>query len=217
MEKYKEKLVVLGIIVIIPTLILLFYRKGVVRTIKKDKDSSLPKIEIESATVDSINKYIKKLYSEYTSDGKSKMTYTYQTYGNIVSVLIDIKEYDKKEKNYVQKYLSYNIDKEAASGISDEDFASILGYDILDIAKKVEEKLKYYYEDEINKGYVDNKCDFECYLKTYRKVDYAYYMVVLTLKNNKPIVYLNLFNNGATKDYEYFSKLKDNPYKIVLE
>lgn len=217
MNDLKPKIIILGLIVIIPILLLIFYKKDIVKTVKKGNDSTLPEIEIDSATVDYINKYIAKLYAKYTSDGKSKMTYTYYTYGDIVSVLVNIKEYDANKKIYIQKYLSFNVNKETKVAIANDDLVTLFGYDMLDIAKKIEERIKQYYETEVEENYVDSNCNYSCYLKTYREVDYAYYTAVFAIEDSKPVVYLNLFNKESTKDYEFFDNLDYNPYKITLE
>lgn len=131
---------------------------------------------------------------------------------NVDSILITINS-DEMSK----KYQSYNINPNTKKVLNNEEIAKMFGYSLDDIEKMINERLKKYYEEEIEEGYVDlNECDYSCYLSFYRNIDEIESMYSLYVKNEKLNIYLSYSIDSFFSDEEYFKKLNHDPFKIEI-
>lgn len=213
MKKYKKQIIIISFIILLALIIIIFnlINKDSVETKREENGSKLPYINVEGATADALNDYLETLYKDYTSDKKSKFNYKYEVYNNIISVLIDIDLYNKN--NYIKKYMSFNMNKDG-SYLTNEDLSEVFNYDILEVKEKVELKLKDYYNEENNLGYVKkDECDFNCYLKNVIGVEDIINDITLVIENEKLVAYVNLNINNS----QYLKNLKISPYKIIIE
>lgn len=212
-EKYRKEaiimLVVLGIPILFIIIINLFNHKDV-NSIKSKNGSKLPQVNVSGSNADALNEYLESLYEEYTKDGKSKFDYKYEKYNDIISILVEIDRYDYDSNRYIKQYMSFNINKDG-SYLTNEDISELFGYDILEIKEKIDKKMEEYYIQEINLGYVDNTCNYECYLKE-KNINYIMDKVSLVIEDETLIVYLSVDTNS-----EYLDSLKSNPYRIIIE
>lgn len=204
-------LVVIGILLIFKGL---NFTKDIV-TKKKTDDSELPQVNIEGTNAKALNDYLNKLYEETVEDGKSKFNYTYSKYNNIISILVKIDKYRNKE--YVTSYIGFNINKNG-NYLSNEDVAKMFNYEFIDIYDIVDGKLKEYYEDEKNQGYLhEEECDYTCYLKYMRNMTDLINAISLVIEDNKLVAYVNLSIDSYVGDKDYFENLGYDAQKIVIE
>ena len=216
MNKKQIILVVIGVAIIIALSIYHFSRD--IRTVDRTGESKLPEINISSNDSQTINQYLKDLYENYTADGKSNFNYTYDTYENKISILVDIDIYDEHLDNYKKKYLGFNIDKDTGQFIDKEEVANLFGYELTKIIEVANNRLNDYYEKESKSGYVDNnECNFECYLSYVRGITNIYDNIELVIKDKKLILYLNFEIDDFSSDKDYFDSLDYNPHEIVLD
>ena len=216
-KNYIIVIIILFIVFSIILLICLPFTKKNIYTEYSSNGSKLPKINIDSSDGNAINEYLDTLYKKYTSDGKSKFNYTYFEYKNILSILIIIDNYDEETNNYIREYMSFNIDKETKKYITKEELVSLLNSDLSTVKTKVESKLNYFYQDEINEKYVEpNECDFACYISYLRNLDVILEDIVLVIEDNQLVAYTN-FDTTFSDDAEYFMNKKENYYRTVIK
>ena len=218
-NKYKKQIILLIIIVAIPSVILVmhYFNQGSVKTKRGANGSKLPQIDIESTDVKAVNDYLDQLYKEYTTNSKNKFKYSTYENDELISVLVDINEYNDETKKYTQKYIGFNVDKETNKFIDKEAMAEKYGFSLVDIVNKVDDRLKKFYEEEDELGYLELECDYECYLSYMRNIDNILDSIELVVEKGKLVVYINLTIDSYVGDDEYFESLDYNPYKIILE
>lgn len=217
-----EKKHALWILIILVLLLIVFFifkttSNDYIKTKKSEDGSKLPEVNLDSNDSKAINQYLEELYNKYTSDGNSKFNYTYEVKDNIISILAIIDEYQTDSKNYVRKYMAFNIDKETKTYISKEEIVSLFNTDMYEVKSLVEAHLKKLYEDEVNERYLEkNECDFNCYLSYMRGIEILTDNVVLVIEKNKLVAYTN-FDVTYSDDADYFKTIKDNYYRTEIK
>ena len=218
--KLEKKYIILIAIVLFPLLLLgiyyLIHTDDPVKTTKSRSNSKLPQIEIESTDTNAANEYLEELYDKYAK-GKNKFNYEYMTNDDILSLLVKIEEYDEDEDLYTKKFKSFNLVKSSGKYIDKESLFNLFNYELSDITKIVNERLKKYYDEEYEQGYVDYECEFECYKSYQRGIVGIYDIIEPVIEDGKLVIYLNLSIDSMSGDSEYFESLDYNPYKIVIE
>lgn len=216
-KKHVLWILIIFILVLIVFLIFKTTNNNYIKTKKSKDGSKLPEINLESNDSEAINQYLEELYNKYTSDGNSKFNYNYDTKDNIISILAIIDEYQKDTKNYVRKYMAFNIDKETKTYISKEELVNLLNSDMYEVKSLVETHLKDLYEDEANEKYLEKyECDFNCYLSYMRGIEILTDHIVLVIEKNKLVAYTN-FDVTYSDDADYFKTKKDNYYRTVIK
>ena len=146
--------------------------------------------------------------------------YKTNIYGDLVSVLIEIDEFQSNIKEYVKKFVSFNVKKDGTF-VDDDTLANKFGFTLVDVVDQVENRLKYYYNEEVNEEYIDkDECDFNCYLSYARGINNILDELSLTVEDGKLVAYINMSKDDVSGDKEYFEKLENdniNPYRIVIE
>ena len=216
-EKYKREIIIISSVIIIPLILIALYyifRSPVEN--RPSKNGNMPFINIQGKDVEAINNYISEIYKTYGKEKNTKLSFTTSTYKNIVSVLVTIDEYKKETNEYIKKFMSFNVKKDGTF-VDKEELSSMFGYELEEVVEKVEKKLDFYYQDEINKEYVDKyECDFNCYLTYARGINNILDEISVVIENGKLVIYINLSKDDINGDKEYFDGLKD-PYKLILE
>lgn len=215
--KIEKKYWILIFIVLFAVVVLIIglnTKKDIV-TSESSNGSNLPEINMNSSDTKAINEYIKKLYKEYTSDGKSKLNYTTFTYNNIVSLLVTIDKYEEETGKYIKQYLTFNINKDNGKFIEKQDLADSLKIDFDEILSIIQNKFQNYYNDEIEKKYISS-IDFDTYMKELRGIDILFEKTNLAIENNSLIAYVNFFTLDS-EDEGYFSILEENPHRIFIK
>lgn len=114
-------------------------------------------------------------------------------------------------------FISYNIDLDTKEAIGNDELAQRYGTTIDEIENLIKERLKQYYYEEKDEGYIDpNECDFECYKVTYRNISNIEDSYVLYVKHNKLYIYITFDPDSVIEDKEYFDKLNYNPHVIEI-
>lgn len=216
MEKYKNKIIIIALMIIIPFLIVALYFAFRSRVVTKQSDSKseLPQININSSDVENINKLLSELYDNYTSDNKSTFNYEYQKYKDINSILITIEDYQEDTNEYITKYLSYNIDSKG-NNLDNDELMEKLNYNFDSIYNQINRKLQKYYNDIISLGYLTSECDYNCFLKNKHNIKYLLENTVFVVENGQLVAYVNLYTNNASGDKKYFDGI-ENPYRIII-
>lgn len=180
----KKKLIVIGIVCLIIVLIgyiaYNYYQNNYV-SLKEDKfkeivypiytrknnkktSTEVPKINIKSSKIDKVNKDIYKKMGSFLGKDTNTSSYSYEINGDILSLVIEMIDYNT---DYTPefRFKTYNINLNTLELMSDKDLLELYGVKEKDVEKSIKNKFKYFYKDELKKGYLDkNECPYECFL-----------------------------------------------------
>lgn len=215
----KHLLWILAILILLLIIVFIFQttKNDYIKTKKSNNGSKLPEINLESNDGKAINQYLEELYNKYTSDEKSKFTYTYDEKNNIISILAIIDEYEEDTQQYIRKYMAFNIDKTTEEYVTKEDLVSLFSTNMYEVKETVENHFKELYDKEIEANYIEKKeCDFNCYLSYMRGIEIITDNIVLVIEKNKLVAYTN-FDVTYSDDADYFKNIKENYYRTIIK
>ena len=138
----------------------IYIRKNIDKT-----KTEVPKINIKSKNIKKVNSKIYEEMGKFLGEKNNTCTYSYEINGDILSLTIEMIDY---RDLYVPefKFRTYNIDLETLKEVSDNELLDLYDVDKKDIEKIIKNKFKYFYKDELKKGYLnENECNYECFLE----------------------------------------------------
>lgn len=173
--------------------------------------SELPYINIKGDDFREVNtKLIKKYYEAITVDDRI-MTYSLYHNDNIISLIVKIYEKESPDSYPLEVYI-YNIDSEIGILINDNQILQLFGVSSADVEKEIMNELDKYYKYELRKKYIEDNCDFDCYLSKTNSlplVDCSYYV-----KDNVLYAYKTI-NLGSNFFYDNNSGFNLFNFKIA--
>lgn len=218
----KKTIVIVGTIIIVSLIVIIYYlqnQSNNYNNIKQDKGKYLvyskvevndndhykyiPFVNIKSETADKVNEDIDLFTNKYLNSEKAAIIYEYDVNGIILSIIVKIFDYEKEYAPEVY-FRSYNINlntKELISNKSLLDFFEITEEKVSNI---LDQEFHKYYDDLTKEGYyVEQECNFKCFLG-YKGIDNYldnanYYVKKGNLVVYRPFTYYSIFN-----DEEYF-------------
>lgn len=188
----------------------LVYTKTENTTGKYSKE--IPFLNIDSPVAVSINKDIDAFLSSFSSSNKNIIKYEYNINGIILSLVIKVVDYDTTYAPNVY-FRTYNFNLDKLEAISDEALLEFFGIDEAVVQKKIEDKFKDYYYEELKEEYLNqNECDFDCFI-TYRGFqgymeNIHYYVEDGKLVLFKPFIFASIYG-----EEEFF---KDEHFKFLI-
>lgn len=175
--------------------------------------SELPYINLDTDEVEKINSEIAEMYYETISFENSQFTYKYFVNDEILSLLIITNLYSDDAKIPVENYKSYNIDYKNLNILSNEDLLKKYNLSMSDVNNMIESQFKYFYQDEINNGYINSStCDFNCFCNL-RNISFPVTDVAIILKENTLYAY-KPFNMTLLSDEDALYYDEDFEYKL---
>ena len=133
---------------------------------KDSRQSRIPFINLTISGIDEINKEIAAtIYEETIVHNRSANYDYYYDEGNILSLLITFEEYMSNDKLALLKYEAYHVDLKNRKILTEEELIQKYDISITDVKEVYEQKMKFFYDEALQEGYVDNYCDFDCYVQ----------------------------------------------------
>jgi len=126
--------------------------------------SVLPYINIKSEEIKEINIQLIKKYYEIVTIDKQMMVYEYYKNDNVLSLVVST--YYQEAPDVPNEMFFYNVDLKKGSLISNEELIDMFGVTDNEVSDLIRNALNEYYNYEIEKGYISNSCDFDCYLSS---------------------------------------------------
>lgn len=124
--------------------------------------SKLPYINIKDEEINEVNLELIKKYYEVITIDKQMMEYVYYENNNILSLVVSI--FYQEAPDSPSEMLFYNVDLDTGTLIDDSELVEVFNTSADEISATINDELKEYYDYEIEKGYITNDCNFECYL-----------------------------------------------------
>ena len=172
--------------------------------------SELPYININSSEIGEINDSLINDYYEIIEFGEKMMKYNYYLNDNILSLIVE--KYYLDAPDSAPDVIIYNVDIKEGIVLDDEQLLEKYDVSKYDVTEVISKKIKEYYDYEISNGYIDNSCDFDCYLSNTNSLPYDecdYYV-----KDNTLYAYKNLMLNSS---FYYDSKLQFDFYNFKIK
>lgn len=189
------------------------YVKTIATVENESGKSELPYINIKSEEIQKLNNEIAQDFYEVTSYETNQMTYEYFLNDNIISLLIKIIEIDESNVMIINKrYISYNIDLKNKNQISDSYLLQMYNTNYEKINTMIDERMKNFYNFEIENGYIDQACDYEGYLG-WRNISLPATDIALVVNENNLYAYKLFELDTIFEDSEIF-KEEDFIYKL---
>lgn len=125
--------------------------------------SELPYINIKSESVDEINKKLLEKYYEIITLDEQIMVYRYYINDDILSLIVKTYYKDSPDSYPTEMYF-YNISINSGNLITNRDLLNKFNVSVDDVTNAIRNEIKEYYNYEIINEYINNDCDFDCYL-----------------------------------------------------
>ena len=173
----------------------------------------VPHINIQGSFIKNINEDIKSYIDDYTSKTMVLVSYEYNVNGEVLSLVIKAVDYGNEDTGPIAYFKTYNINLETNELVGDEELLNLYGTTLADVSSAIEKQFKYWYEDLANQGYLEEECDYECFLE-YREVedyteDISYYIEKGKLIVFKPFIVYSIYG-----EEDYF---KESDFKFTIE
>lgn len=163
----------------------------------------VPFINIDNDTVESLNTEILNYSQEYAKKKKNAITYEYEINGDIISLVVKAINNNTGEAPRAE-YRTYNFNLETLKQISDDELLELFGQDYKTVEKIIENKLKYYYADEVKTGYITKaECNYNCFLKL-RHIDNYLDGVCFYIKSGSLIAYRPFIIHSILGEEKYY-------------
>lgn len=232
-EKINKKLLVLLIIIMIIWIILQSIQGRKEASNQKNKidpkkeyvitkyhsDSNqavVPYINVKGVDVEIANDEITNLTQDYiTSKDKNKtVTYRYNQYKNILSLVITFRDIDENDQlYYTYKTYVFDLDKEAKS-LTEGEILEKFNISIPEINQKMESIMKEKYQEEAKKKIINQaECDYNCYIglrKISNYTDEANYYI----ENGHLVVYRAFSVYSIYQEENYFTR---DDFKFIIK
>lgn len=125
--------------------------------------SELPYINVKNDRINDINVIlIDKYYEIITVDDKF-MKYNSYINDNILSLIVRI-YYQESPDSYPDEVLIYNVDIDNGELLTNQELLNMFGISRNSVTEIIMNDLKEYYKYELEKGYINKECNFDCYL-----------------------------------------------------
>lgn len=176
----------------------------------KEISSIVPYINIKSEIIGNINEDIRLFANENLANKDNVITYEYGINGDILSVVIQVLNYDEVLPKTLFK--TYNINLKEKVVLTNNDLLNLYGIDQSFVNSKIEEKFKFFFADERKQGIFDEECDYTCFLfmrKVNNYLDNVYYYV----DDGKLYAYKEFSIYSIYDDEKYY---KQEDHKILI-
>lgn len=124
--------------------------------------SELPYINIKGNEVQEINSDLLNKYYEIIELKEKMMKYDYYTNNNILSLIVKIYYIESPDSS--PSISIYNIDIDSGELMTNSEILNMFEISSDDASEVIHSQIKEYYNYEVQNGYVDNGCNFDCYL-----------------------------------------------------
>ena len=168
----------------------------------------IPFINLKGESIDVINNDI-ETYLENFNKENIEISYEYNINGIILSIILKVGDHSKADNATITYFRSYNINLDNLELLSNEAVLNYFNINENDINNRLENELKNYYTNLVNKTYINsNQCDYNCFLNS-RDIKQSNYLdgVEYFIRDGKlvifkPIVFIPL-NEDEEMNYEF--------------
>lgn len=178
--------------------------------------SALPYLNLEGVVAEAFNKKVKELYEEADADKNEQFSYQYAVSDNYVSIALVTNKLVANTSYPKTEIETHTFDIENRSEVSEEELLEIFGHTDTEFGDHFKKTMESYYQEEIEKGYLDKKeCNYTCFLNI-RGVYNYYDDIHLFVQKNKLLYYRPFIIYNAYEDEEMY-ELKEEDFLFSLQ
>ena len=176
----------------------------------EDYDQKVPALNTTFLAKD-INNSITEFVNPYLEKKSVHIDYHYQVNGNILSLLIEVKDYESEGAPEVA-FKSYIINLQKKKVLTDEETLKLFNLSQEFVTDSINKRFEEYYEDEISKNIIPNMT-YQEYMTKRGLVDLAN-NITLDINKSKLNVYVD-YNALLSEEKDYY--LADVGYIFEFE
>ncbi len=172
----------------------------------------VPYVNMNIGVAKGINEDINLFVNDFLDSNKALITYKYSINGHILSLLIQIVDYDVK--TVPQTYFrSYNINISNGDLLSDQALLDYYGITTEQVESIIRNQFQDYYNEEVEEGYfAKEECNMECFL-VYRDMEGYMENLNYYIDSNKLYVYKPFQVYSIFGEEEFF---KDSDFEFLI-
>lgn len=170
--------------------------------------SVLPYINIKGNSASEINNILLKKYYEIITIDEEIMMYDYFVSGNVLSLIVKF-YYNDVLDSVTSDILIYNLDIKTGEIIYNDSLFSMFDISSEEANDIILDKIRDYYNYEIDKEYISKFCDFDCYLSMVNAIpimdNINFYVKNDTLFAYKPLLLDSEFYYDESSEFDLFN------------
>jgi len=174
----------------------------------------IPYLNINKDFAKNINSEINDYTSPLKNEEHATISYNYDINGDVLSLLVKMVNYSDETGPKIY-FKGYNINLKTKNIVTDQELLDLFGYDYNDVEISIANKFQKYYQEMLEKKYyVEDECDYDCFLNDYREVENYLDDIVFYVKNGDLYVYKPFSFYSITGDEEFF---KEKHFRFLIE
>ena len=140
---------------------------------RQNMRNEIPFINIDSPDANLVNRTIEEYAESFLENKDNLFVYDSQVNGEVLSVLIKMKDYSDGYSFPESEFHTYNFDLTTQTLMDDDELLSLFHVTKDDVSAIIQKQFEEYYQKEVEEGYlVAEECNYECFLNWRGVSDY---------------------------------------------
>ena len=175
--------------------------------------NEIPFINIDSPDAELVNQAIEEYAESFLQNKDNLFVYDSQVNGQVLSVLIKMKDYSDGYSFPEAQFHTYNFDLTTQTLMDDNEVLSLFNITTEDVSKKIRQQFEGYYQQELEEGYlIGEECNYECFLN-WRGVNDYMNDVHYYIRDGSLIAYRGFSIYSVFSEEEFFN---DESYEFKI-
>ena len=175
--------------------------------------NEIPFINIDSPDAKLVNQTIEEYAESFLQNKDNLFVYDSQVNGEVLSVLIKMKDYSDGYSYPEAEFHTYNFDLTTQTLMDDDDVLSLFDVSSEDVSEKIQKQFEEYYQKETEEGYlIAEECNYECFLN-WRGINNYMDDVHYYIRDGSLIAYRGFSIYSVFSEEEFFN---DESYEFKI-
>lgn len=132
---------------------------------RQNMRNEIPFINIDSPDANLVNQAIEEYAESFLENENNLFVYDSQVNGEVLSVLIKMKDYSDGYSFPESEFHTYNFDLSTQTLMDEDEVLSLFHVTKDDVSSIIQKQFERYYQEEVEKGYlIPEECNYECFL-----------------------------------------------------
>ncbi len=172
----------------------------------------IPYVNMNIGVASGVNQDISLFVEDFMDSNKALITYKYSISGHILSLIVQIVDYDTKTAPNTY-FRSYNLNLTNGDLLSEQALLDYYSVTKDQVERIIENQFRDYYKNEIEEGYInEDECDYECFLK-YRDLNGYMENINYYIDSSKLYVYKPFQVYSILGEEDYY---KDSDFEFLI-
>ena len=140
---------------------------------RQNMRNEIPFINIDSPDARRVNQAIEEYAESFLENQDNLFVYDSQVNGEVLSVLIKMKDYSDGYSFPESEFHTYNFDLTTQTLMDDDEVLSLFQVTKDDVSSIIQKQFEEYYQKEVEEGYlIAEECNYQCFLNWRGVSDY---------------------------------------------